>query len=152
MTEQTWTDARGGELDAQRTTVAQAAAGLGLGWTRVAQVVGDRLPLEDIDQIWLFPPVRREEREWGTAVLARRIAVGRVRVYTAGYMLVLRGRERGQGRVQLEEVGESPDDVLPDVLRGVQERAGESEPPVAVDVSLWYPERAPHGDEPTAPR
>ena len=65
------------------------------------------VPAAGVACIWLVAPVRRGEREWGGAVVARRAAGGRVRVYTAGYALVIRGRERGQGRVRVLEVGES---------------------------------------------
>jgi hypothetical protein len=125
----------------------QLTAGLGLGWTRVADKIANTMSLPDIVRIWLFPPMRRDDREWGTAVVARRVSEGRVRVYTGSYMLVVRGRERGDGRIAIEEVGESPDDVVSDVIRGVQERAGEAEPPVEIDPELWYEQ----GDEPSAP-
>lgn len=119
-------------------SAAVRTAGLGLGWVRVADAVADAMPTQRIERIWLFPPVRRDEQEWGTAVVARRVAEGRVRVYTASYMLTVRGRERGRTQVTLEEVGESPDDVVPDVIRGVQERAGEAEPPIEIAPDLWY--------------
>lgn len=123
-------------------------AGLGLGWGRVAQAVAGAMPVENIERIWLFPPVRRDEREWGTAVVSRRVSDGRVRVYTGSYLLVVRGSERGQGQVAVEEVGESPDDVVLEVLDGVQRRAGEVEPPVEIAPTLWYESH----DEPTADR
>ena len=121
------------------------AAGLGPGWARVAASVAQAVPPAEIERIWLFPPVRQEDREWGTAVIGRRAEGDRLRVYTAGYMLVVRGRERGQGRVVVDEVGESPAAVIDDVIRGVQERAGEADPPVEVATTVWY------GADPTAP-
>lgn len=124
---------------AARTGVGRAP-GLGLGWTRVAQRLREHVPPAEIDGIWLFAPVLREEREWGTAVISRRTAGGRRRIYTASYLVVVRGRERGQGRVAVEEVGESPADVVHDVIAGVQERAGEREPPVEIAPELWYGE------------
>ncbi len=116
--------------------------GLELGWLRTAQSLAEVVGPEEIDGIWLFPPVRREEREWGTAVVSRLSGEGRRRIYTASYMLVVRGRERGQGKVVVEEVGESPIAVVHEVLRGVQERAGEAEPPVEIPPKLWYQEQA----------
>ncbi len=98
------------------------------------------MPPAEIARIWLFAPVRREEREWGTAVVARHGEGERVRVYTASYLLVIRGRERGQGKVTLQEVAESPTAVVDDVIRGVQERAGEAEPPVEVAPGVWFRE------------
>jgi hypothetical protein len=119
---------------------ATTQPGLGLGWTRVAQAVGERVPVETIDRIWLFAPVRREEREWGTAVVACRTDGGRLRIHTASYIIVIRGRDRGQGRVTVEEVGDSPPDVVHEVIAGVVERSGEVEPPVEIALELWFPE------------
>lgn len=116
--------------------------GLELGWLRTAQSLAEVVRPEEVDGIWLFPPVRREEREWGTAVVSRLSGEGRRRIYTASYMLVVSGRERGQGKVVVEEVGESPIAVVHEVLRGVQERAGEAEPPVEIPPKLWYQEQA----------
>jgi hypothetical protein len=96
------------------------------------------MPVAEIERIWLFPPVRQESREWGTAVVARRVAPGRLRVYTGSYGLVVRGRERGQGQVTVSEVGETPDAVLPDVIRGVQARAREAEYPDELAPTTWF--------------
>jgi hypothetical protein len=112
--------------------------GLGPGWARVAEALAGRVEPQDIEGIWLFPPVRREEREWGVAVISCRTDDMRRRIYTASYMMIMRGREKGHGRVSVEIVGESPATVLEDVLRGVRERAGEVEPPVEITADLWF--------------
>ena len=112
--------------------------GIGPGWTRVAEAVAARLHPDEIEGIWLFAPVRREEREWGVAVISCRTDDMRLRIYTAGYMMIVRGREKGHGKVSVDEVGESPMTVLEDVIRGVQDRAGDSEPPVEILPSLWF--------------
>ena len=112
--------------------------GLGPGWTRVADSLVNRVEPEDIEGIWLFPPIRREEREWGLAVVACRTDDDRQRIFTASYMIIVRGREKGHGKVAVEEVGESPATVLEDVIRGVGERTGEVEPPVEISPDLWY--------------
>lgn len=122
--------------------------GVGPGWTRVAAQLAQAFPTSEISGIWVFMPIRRDDREWGTAAVARKSPDGRVRVYTAQYLLVVKGVERGQGRVSVEEVGVGPDAVLADVLHGVQERAGELEPPVAIDPALWYPAAEPSGVPP----
>jgi hypothetical protein len=119
---------------------AVRSAGLGIGWMRTAQSLAEAVPPEEIDGIWLFPPVRREEREWGVAVVSRRSENERRRIYTASYMLIVRGRQRGQGKVVVEEVGESPVDVVHEIIRGVQERAGEAEPPSEIAPRLWFEE------------
>lgn len=99
------------------------------------------MPVAEIERAWLFPPMRGEDREWGTAVIARRVSAGRLRVYTGSYHLVVRGRERGQGQVGVEDVGETPDDVLLEVIRGVQQRAGEAEPPLEIVPATWFDDR-----------
>lgn len=116
----------------------RGAPGLGLGWGRVADAVAQAVPVAEVERIWVFPPVRRDEREWGTAVVARRIRDDRVRIYTASYRMVVRGRERGQTQISVEDVGETPDAVLADVIRGVQERAREDEPPVEIATAIWW--------------
>jgi hypothetical protein len=115
-------------------------SGPGLGWSRVAQSVAAAIPHEAIDRIWLFTPVRREEREWGTAVISRQTEDGRSRIYTASYLMVVRGRERGRGRVTIDEVGESPPEVVHEVIAGVQERAGEPLPPTEIPPAQWFPD------------
>jgi hypothetical protein len=104
----------------------------------VADAVAQAVPVAEVERIWLFPPVRRDDREWGTAVVARRVRDDRVRIYTASYRMVVRGRERGQTQISVDDVGETPDDVLADVIRGVQERASEDEPPVEIATVVWW--------------
>ncbi len=41
---------------------AVRAAGLGIGWVRVADAVADAMPTDGIERIWLFPPVSLDER------------------------------------------------------------------------------------------
>ena len=116
----------------------EAPPGVGPGWSRVATAVAQAFPVAEINAIWVFAPVRKDDREWGTAAVTRNSDDGRMRLYTARYVVVVKGVERGQGKVAVEEVGIGPDAVLADVLRGVQERAGELEPPVAIDPALWF--------------
>ncbi len=125
-----------------RDAVDTRAAGLGIGWTKLASAVAEVLPVAQVERIWLFPPVRHEEREWGTAVIAVRVDENRLQVHTGTYILIIRGQEKGQAHVSVEEVGAGPDRVLPDVIRGVRERAGEAEPPVEIAPELWFPAEA----------
>jgi hypothetical protein len=114
------------------------ASGVGPGWVRLATELAKVVPPLEVQGVWVFPAVRREEREWGTAVVARRTEGDRVRVYTARYAQVVRGREKGQGRVEIDEVAECPRDVIFEVLKGVQERMAETELPVEISPSVWY--------------
>jgi hypothetical protein len=105
--------------------------------------VAARVPPAEIDTIYLFRPYKREGREWGTAVVTRRAADGggRLRVYTARYMLIVRGKERGQSKLAVEETGLSPAEVIAQVMQAAAERTGDPEPPVAVGPAVWYDDK-----------
>ena len=92
--------------------------GLGLGWDQVALALAAEVPVAEIDRIWLFAPLRQEGREWGTAVVLRRLDGERRRVYTATYMIATRSRERGRAKINIDEVGDSPTIVVEDVVAG----------------------------------
>jgi len=114
--------------------------GRGPGWTELAAAVAQAVPPAEIETIYLFRPLKREGREWGTAVVTRSVpgGEGRLRVYTARYMLIVRGKERGRSKVEVEEVALSPAEVLAQVLQAAADRTGDSEPPVAADRSVWF--------------
>src|SRR6185503_16613152 len=65
------------------------------GWARLAGAVAEVLPPAEVDGVWIFSPLRREGREWGTAVLSR-VDGDRRRIYTARYVLAIKGKERGK--------------------------------------------------------
>lgn len=111
---------------------------VGPGWRRVADAVAAQVPPESIEAIYLFQPLRRGGREWGTAVVTSVAPDTRRRVFQARYWLQLRGKERGRARVEVREVGLGPERAVQEVLAGVQLRAGEAEPPVQVDPRWWY--------------
>jgi len=117
--------------------------GQGPGWAKVATAVEAEMPPAEIETIYLFRPIKREGREWGTAVVTRKTAEeggrgGRLRVYTAKYMLIVRGKDRGQAKVELTEVGLSPPEVLAQVMQATADRIGEAEPPVEMAPGAWY--------------
>lgn len=117
-----------------------SAPGQGPGWAKVAAAVQARVPPAEIETIYLFRPIKREGREWGTAVVTRRgdSPDGRLRVYTAQYMLIVRGKERGQVKVEVVEVGLSPAAVLAQVMQATVDRGDESEPPLELGPGVWY--------------
>ena len=119
------------------------APGQGPGWAKVAAAVEAAMPPAEIQTIYLFRPIKREGREWGTAVVTRKSEDsggrgGRLRVYTAKYMLIVRGTDRGQAKVELKEVGLSPAEVLAQVMQSAADRSGDVEPPVEVAPATWY--------------
>jgi hypothetical protein len=117
-----------------------AGPGQGPGWARLSAAVAERVPPAEIDTVYLFRPIKREGREWGTAVVARRPPEGggRLLVYTARYMLVIRGKEKGRTRIAVEEVALSPAEVIAQVMQRTAERTGEAEAPVAHGPAVWY--------------
>jgi hypothetical protein len=119
---------------------SSVAPGHGPGWAKLAEALAQRVAPEAIETIYLFRPWKREGREWGTAVVACKgtDAGDRLRVYTARYMLIVRGKERGQSRIEIQETGLSPAEVIARVIQAAAERSGDQEPPVAVGRSVWY--------------
>ena len=116
------------------------APGQGAGWAKLAAAVEAQVPPAEIDTIYVFQPIKRQGREWGTAVVTRKNVgpEGRLRVYTAKYMLVVRGKERGQSKIEVEEVALSTAEVLAQVMQATVDRGGDTEPPVELGPAVWY--------------
>jgi len=118
--------------------LAPPSPGQGAGWAKLAAAVEAQVPPAEIETLYLFRPIKREGKEWGTAVVTRKAADGRLRVYTAKYMLVVRGKERGQSKIEVVEVALSPAAVLAKVMEAMVDRGGDSEPPVELGPAVWY--------------
>ena len=120
--------------------LAPPAPGRGPGWAKVAAAVEAQVPPAEIETIYVFQPIKRQGREWGTAVVTRKSAApdARLRVYTAKYMLVVRGKERGQAKVEVVEVALSPAEVLARVMQATVDRGGDAEPPVELGPAVWF--------------
>jgi hypothetical protein len=112
----------------------------GSGWGRLAEYVAGVIPVSEIDGIWQFRTLKREGREWGTALLSRVDGTEqeRRRIYTARFMLILKGKERGKFEAYLEEVGQGPVETLGELLAGVRKRI-EDEDPRPVPLESWFP-------------
>jgi hypothetical protein len=116
--------------------------GQGAGWAKLAAAVEAQVPPAEIETIYVFRPIKRQGREWGTAVITRRSEVDRrLRVYTAKYMLIVRGKDRGQIKIEVVEVALSPADVLAQVMQATVDRGGDTEPPVELGPAVWYERR-----------
>jgi DNA gyrase subunit B len=83
----------------------------GLGWPRLAAAVAELIPAAEVDGIWVFATLRHEGREWGTAILTRADGERR-RIYTARYMLAIKGKERGKFEASVQEVGQRLFDLI----------------------------------------
>jgi hypothetical protein len=127
--------------------LAAPAPGQGAGWAKLAAAVEAQVPPAEIDTIYIFRPIKRQGREWGTAVVTRKSGAGegRLRVYTAKYMLIVRGKERGQSKIELAEVALSPAEVLAQVMQATVDRGGDTEPPVELSAAAWYGEGGNRG-------
>jgi hypothetical protein len=112
--------------------------GQGAGWAKLAAAVETQVPPAEIESIYVFHPIKREGKEWGTAVVTRKAPDGRLRVYTGKYMLIVRGKERGQSKIEVTEVALSPAEVLAQVMQATVDRGGDSEPPVELGPAVWY--------------
>jgi hypothetical protein len=116
---------------------ARGVAAAASGWDRLAQTVAQVLPPGEIDGVWIFSPIRRETREWGTAVLSR-IDGERRRIYTARYVLAVKGKERGKFETTLQEVGSGPVEALARLVQEAQTRIDDEQPPVPVPPDSWF--------------
>jgi hypothetical protein len=112
-------------------------AGTEPGWTRLALAIAEQVPPAEVDGVWLFSPLRHEGREWGTAVLSR-VDGDRRRIYTARYVLAIRGKERGKFEYTILEVGSGPVEALSQLLQDAQRRIDDEHPPVPVAPDAWF--------------
>ena len=117
------------------------------------EALAERMPREEVEAVYAFPPVRREGREHGVAVVSRVTGgpsgegeSGRRLVYRARYVVPLKGPDRGKVTLAVEETAEAPAALLPEVLEGVRRRADEAGEAERVDLTAWKAaqgERAP---------
>jgi hypothetical protein len=109
------------------------------GWARLAGAVAEVVPPAEVDGVWIFSPLRHEGREWGTAVLSR-LDGDRRRIYTARYVLAIKGKERGKFEATVQEVGSGPVAALTRLLQEAQKRIDDEQPPTPVPPESWFPD------------
>jgi hypothetical protein len=107
------------------------------GWERLAQAVSEVLSPAEVDGVWVFAPLRRDDREWGTAILSR-VDGDRRRIYTARYVLAVRGKQRGKFETTIHEVGSGPVEALARVVQDAQRRVDDEQPPSSVSPETWF--------------
>ncbi len=100
-------------------------------------LVAERMPRDEVDAVYAFPPVRREGRDHGVAVISRIAAGDRRVVYRARYVVGLRGPDRGKVTLTVEETAVAPAALIPEVLEGVRRRADEAGEAEPLDLSAW---------------
>jgi hypothetical protein len=109
------------------------------GWARLAGAVAEVVPPAEVDGVWVFSPLRHDGREWGTAVLSR-LDGDRRRIYTARYVLAIKGKERGKFEATVQEVGSGPVAALARLLQDAQKRIDDEQPPTPVSPESWFPD------------
>lgn len=110
----------------------------GSGWDRLAQAVAEVLPPTEVDAVWVFSSLRRDAKEWGTAVVSR-IDGDRRRIYTARYVLAVKGKERGKFEASVQEVGTGPIEAFDRLVQEAHRRIDDEHPPVSVSPASWFP-------------
>jgi len=115
----------------------QPVATPGSGWDRLAQAVAGMMPVDEVDAVWVFTPLRRDAKEWGTAVISR-IDGERRRIYTARYGLAVKGKDRGKFECLVQEVGTGPLEALSRLLEEAHHRIDDEQPPASVPPEAWF--------------
>src|SRR5262245_37820115 len=119
-------------------TQEPSGAGVGAGWRLLAEAVAQQLNVSLIDGLWAFRTIRRDGRDWGTAIISL-VDADRRRIYTATYIHTVKGKRRGTFQSELLEVGSGPLEALEELLALVPKRAEDEEPPEAIAVTQWFP-------------
>ena len=109
----------------------------GLGWPRLVAAVAEQVPPAEVHGVWVFTTLRHEGREWGTAILSR-VDGERRRIYTARYVLAIKGKERGKFEASVAEVGSGPVEALAQLLNDAQRRIDDEQPPVPVPPEEFF--------------
>lgn len=126
--------------------VTPSGPGIGPGWERLAEALRAVVPPAELDRIWAFRVVRREGQDFGTAILSR-VEGDRRRIYTARFVLTVKGKKRGRFEWFLDEIGSGPLEALDELLALVPKRSDEEEPPAPVEPGAWFPP-LPEADSP----
>jgi hypothetical protein len=107
------------------------------GWDRLAQAVAEMMPPAEVDAVWVFSPLRRDTKEWGTAVISR-VDGDRRRIYTARYGLAIKGKNRGKFESAVQEVGTGPLEALSRLVDEAHRRIDDEHPPASVPPESWF--------------
>ena len=118
------------------------AATAASGWDRLAQVVAGMMPADEVDAVWVFSPLRRDAKEWGTAVISR-VDGERRRIYTARYGLAIKGKDRGKFESSVQEVGSGPLEALSRLVEEAHRRIDDEQPPASVPPESWFSHNTP---------
>jgi len=107
---------------------------------KLLDALATRIPPGEVEAVWAFPGVKRDNREYGVAVVTRRGQGDRHLVYRARYVVPQSGADRGKLALEVEETAEAPAELLPAVIEGVRRRADEAGDAELVDIGPWQGE------------
>jgi hypothetical protein len=101
---------------------------------RFLKAILERVPVERIVELHLFPAIRQGQVETGVAVVAAEpppnlelaLQAVRLEVHTARYRLTRKGPERGKWEIEVKTQADAPLEAVEMVVHGVQDRAGEA--------------------------
>ncbi|MFI5233362.1 MAG: hypothetical protein ACHQSE_12710 [Gemmatimonadales bacterium] len=107
---------------------------------RFLKAIVERVPVERIVELHLFPAIRQGQIETGVAVVAAEpppnlelaLQAVRLEVHTARYRLTRKGPERGKWEIEVKTQADAPLEAVEMVVRGVQDRAGEAIEPTRI--------------------
>ena len=102
---------------------------------RFLKAILERIPVERVVEVHLFPAIRQGPLETGVAVIAAEQEPGstdaaRHVVYSASYRWTRKGPDRGKWEIDITLEADAPLATVETVVRGVQERAGEALEPL----------------------
>ena len=107
---------------------------------RFLRAIVAQVPAERIAEIHFFAPIRQSGVESGVAVVAawpeqavETERAARPVVYTARYLLTLKGPDRGTWECGVVAEAEAPLGMVDTVVRGVLRRAGDADDATRVD-------------------
>jgi hypothetical protein len=89
---------------------------------RTLQLVARSLGAEEIDRLWVFPPLIRGRKEWGLVTASCFADGGARRLYTAQYLAERSGTSLTVD-VGMADEGQAPPDRFPRVMIGVVRRS-----------------------------
>jgi hypothetical protein len=96
---------------------------------RFIREIADRVGLDNITEVHLFPPMRQGGVETGVAVIAAIVpdddTIEKHTVFSAHYRNTIKGPDRGKWEVDVRAEADAPLATVDDVVRGVMKRAGE---------------------------
>jgi hypothetical protein len=87
--------------------------------------VADHVPVELIDQLWVFPPRRTAAGESTVVVIGAFEEGERRRVATARFIVSRNRKGEPSVSVRFDEHGAAPTDAIPRIVQGVLRRMGE---------------------------